>query len=48
MSMYEYDKKLHIKTIIDIGREESRLGNMCETVVVLKSMRCDNETIIQK
>ena len=60
MSIYEYDEELHIKTMMDIGREEGReegrqegrqegrLEGIRGTVVALKSMGCDDETIIQK
>ena len=48
MSIYEYDEELHIKTMMDIGREEGRLEGIRGTVVALRSMGSDDETIVQK
>lgn len=44
MSLFEYDEKLHEKTLLELGRETGIQG----TVTILKSMGCTNDEIIEK
>ena len=52
MSIFEYDEKLHEKTLLEIGREEGiQQGiqqGMQGTVTALKSMGCTDDDIIEK
>ncbi|MBP3620431.1 MAG: hypothetical protein J6J16_01570 [Lachnospiraceae bacterium] len=44
MSLFEYDEKLHEKTMREIGREEGIQG----AVIMLKGMGCSDEDVIEK
>ena len=49
MSIYEYDEELHIKTMMDIGREEGLIeGEIIGKVLAYYEMGCDIETISTK
>ncbi len=48
MSLFEYDEKLHEKTLLEIGREEGLQQGIQGTVTALKSMGCTSEEIIKK
>ena len=48
MSIFEYDEKLHEKTLLEIGREEGIQQGIQGTVTVLKSMGWTGDAIIEK
>ena len=56
MSIFEYDEKLHEKTMMDIGREEGLQQGLQQAtqqgitalITTLKEINCSDETIIEK
>ena len=50
MSIYEYDEELHIKTMMDIGREEGYKTGMSKgidgVVSIMRNMNISDEDII--
>lgn len=48
MSLFEYDEKLHEKTMRDIGREEGIQQGIQGAITMLKDMGCTDEEIIKK
>ncbi len=51
MSIFEYDEKLHEKTMMDIGREEGLQQGldtgMIALISALKEMNCSDKQIIK-
>ena len=48
MSIFEYDEKLHERTMMDIGREEGLLAGVKALVITLHEMNYSNESIVQQ
>lgn len=48
MSLFEYDEKLHEKTLLEIGREEGLQKGMRGAVAILKSFECSDNEILEK
>lgn len=48
MSIYEYDEELHIKTMMEIGRDEGRIEGIHGMITALKSLGYDNILISEK